>query len=234
MPCLCEQMAGPEMELAPMCLGRLWLFQDVGPEDLQALLAAAQRRRWARGETIFSQGQAARSMFLIKAGRVKLSKVDEDGREFTLDLRGAGDFLGESMLGEASEFPLSAVCLEDSLTCGFSKPAFEELVRGHPNLGLVVIKNLSRRVDQLTSRVGSMSLSNLEEKLYQVLAQVAAEHGEPGPGGLRLSMPLTHEELSFLVGAHRVSITRALKGLRNSGRVIQQGRELIVRPREAA
>ncbi len=173
-------------------------------------------------------------MFLIKAGRVKLCKVDQDGREFTLDLRGAGDFLGESMLGEAAEFPLSAMCLEDTLTCGFAKPAFEALVRAHPNLGLVVIKNLSRRVDQLTSRVGSMSLSNLEEKLYQVLAQVAAEHGEPGPGGLRLAMPLTHEELSFLVGAHRVSITRALKGLRRSGRVVQQGRDLIVRPREAA
>jgi CRP/FNR family transcriptional regulator len=39
---------------------------------------------------------------------------------------------------------------------------------------------------------------------------------------------LTHEELSFLVGAHRVSVTKALKALRESGRVIQQGGRLVL------
>ncbi len=63
-------------------------------------------------------------------------------------------------------------------------------------------------------------------------SQVAREHGAPSEAGLVIQFPLTHEDLSFLVGAHRVSITRAMKALRESGRIVQQGRTLILpRPR---
>ena len=42
------------------------------------------------------------------------------------------------------------------------------------------------------------------------------------------SFPITHEDLSFLVGAHRVSITRAMKSLRESGKILREGRTLIL------
>ena len=157
-------------------------------------------------------------MFLIKGGRIKLSKVTEEGLEITLDIRKAGDFLGENMLNQDAAFPVTATCLTDAVLCGFSKAGFEELVLAHPNIGLQVIRNLSRRIDWLTSQVGSISRSNLEERLYRVLVNVAREHGRRNQQGLLLDMPLTHEELGFLVGAHRVSITRAMKALKQAGR----------------
>jgi CRP/FNR family transcriptional regulator len=167
-------------------------------------------------------------MFLIKAGRVKLSKFTEDGDEITLDIRKAGDFLGESMLLEDTEYPLTAVCLEDTLICGFTKQDFEKLVLDYPSIGLQVIKNLSKRIDWLTSRVGSLSFSTLEDLLYNVLVQVAREHGSRSQKGYAIQFPLTHEELGFLVGAHRVSITRAMKALKKSGKIIKEGKTLIL------
>lgn len=228
--CLCQQLAGGQMELSPVCLGSLWVFANLSPPEMQALAQAAQRRRYKKGETIFAQGEPARRMFLLKAGRVKLCKVTAEGNELILDLRGGGDFLGEGMLTSEDRFPLSAVCLEETLTCGFSREGFESLVLRHPNIGLQVIRNLSRRIDSLTQRVGSMSATHLEERLHQVLWQVAREHGRPAGGGRELAMPFTHEELSFLVGAHRVSITRAMKALREAGRVAQKGKSLVVAP----
>jgi CRP/FNR family transcriptional regulator len=61
-----------------------------------------------------------------------------------------------------------------------------------------------------------------------VLSAVAHEHSTPTDGGLMIEFPLTHEELSFLVGAHRVSDTKALKAVRASGKVEQRGRRLVV------
>ena len=228
--CLCQQLAGGRMDLSPVCLGSLWVFANLSPPEMQALAQAAERRRYQKGETIFAQGEPARRMFLLKAGRVKLCKVTAEGNELILDLRAGGDFLGEGMLTSEEEFPLSAVCLEETLTCGFSREGFESLVLSHPNIGLQVIRNLSQRIDSLTQRVGSMSATHLEERLHQVLWQVAREHGRPAGAGRELAMPFTHEELSFLVGAHRVSITRAMKALREAGRVVQRGKSLVVAP----
>ncbi len=177
---------------------------------------------------MFVQGDPVDDMFLIKAGRVKLTKLLEDGTEITLDIRKAGDFLGEQMLSEDMDYPLSAWCMEESLVCGFTREQFENLVLSHPNIGLQVIKNLSKRISRLTSRVGSLSMPNVAERLRGVLLNVAEEHGIPGPNGSLIPFPLTHEELSFLVGAHRVSVTRALKSLRESGGILLEGKRLIV------
>ncbi|MGO9121877.1 MAG: Crp/Fnr family transcriptional regulator [Desulfomonilaceae bacterium] len=227
MACLCERLA-KDLELHSTCIGHVWVFENLTTEDLTALADAAMRKRYRRGDMIFTQGQRADEMFLIKAGRVKLTKVSEEGGEMTLDIRQGGDFIGENMLNEDMNYPVTAACIEDALTCGFTKESFERLVLERPTIGLQVIKNLSKRIDSLTSRIGNMSLTALEDRLYKVLVNVAREHGIPGPGGLRILFPLTHEDLSFLVGAHRVSITRAIKALKESGKVVQEGRNLIV------
>jgi len=228
MGCICEELVGKDIELSSNCIGNLWVFQNLWPEELAALAQRAVRKVHDRGEAIFMQGDKADSMFLIKAGRVKLSKTTEDGVEITLDIRKAGDFLGENMLSEEIDYPVTAWCMEKTLRCGFSKAAFEKIVLDFPNIGLQVIRNLSSRIASLTDRVGSMSLSNLEDRLYMVLANVAREHGSRSPMGFVIQFPLTHEDLSFLVGAHRVSITRAMKNLRDSGKIIQQGKVLTL------
>lgn len=228
MGCVCDLQAENFKGVSPHCIGQLWVFENLGPEEMAALTQAALRRVYPKGTEVFRQGDRAVSMFLIKAGRVKLSKVSEDGDEIILDIRKAGDFLGESMLLEESDYPLTATCLEETLSCGFTKTDFEKLVLQYPAIGLQVIKNLSKRIDWLTSLVGSLSLTNLEDRLYNVLVQVAREHGIKGQRGYRLQFPLTHEDLGFLVGAHRVSITRAMKSLKESGKIIQEGKKLIL------
>jgi CRP/FNR family transcriptional regulator len=228
MGCICEEHIGQGLVVAADCIGHLWVFNNLQPEELGALVQAARRQVYKKGQNIFSQGDPANKMFLIKAGRVKLGKLSEEGDEVTLDIRKAGDFLGEGMLIEAGDYPLTATCLEETLMCGFTKDGFEKLVLENPNIGLQVIKNLSKRIDWLTSRVGSLSLTNLEDRLYHVLANVAQEHAVRSQKGFVIQFPLTHEELSFLVGAHRVSITRALKSLKESGRIIQEGKILIL------
>jgi CRP/FNR family transcriptional regulator len=228
MACLCEQIAGEDAELSPTCIGHLWIFQNLDPEGVEALSREALRKNSVKGESLFMQGDSADEMFLIKGGRIKLSKVLEDGTELTLDIRKAGDFVGENMFSEEGEYPVSAYCLEDTLTCGFSREQFEQLVLQHPNVGLQIIKNLSERISWLTSRVGSLAVTNIEDRLYRVLSSVAKEHGSKTSQGLRIQFPLTHEDLSFLTGAHRVSITRAMKALKDMGKIIPEGKSLII------
>ncbi len=180
------------------------------------------------GQALFLQGDPADEMFLIKGGRVKLTKVLEDGNELTLDIRKAGDFVGENMFSEEGQYPVSAYCLEDTLTCGFSRSQFEELVLQHPKVGLQIIKNLSERITWLTKRVGSLAVTNIEDRLYRVLSSVAKEHGTLSPQGTVIRFPLTHEDMSFLTGAHRVSITRAMKALKKAGKIIHEDKRLIL------
>jgi CRP/FNR family transcriptional regulator len=226
MTCLCEQIAGDNIELSKVCLGNLWIFQDLNPADIAALNQKALRKKMAKNSFLFRQGDKADEMFLIKGGRMKLSKILEDGSEFTLDIRKAGDFVGENMFSDQGIYPVSAICLQDTLTCGFTRSQFEQLITENPKVSLQIIKNLSNRISWLTSRVGNLAVTNIEDRLYGVLCSVAQEHGTIGSQGLTIQFPLTHEDLSFLTGAHRVSITRAMKALKSVGKIVYDGRKL--------
>jgi CRP/FNR family transcriptional regulator len=229
MACLCEKIAGKDIDLSPTCIGHLWIFENLEPEELEALSHEALRKKSVKGQALFLQGDPA-----DKGGRIKLTKVFENGDELTLDIRKAGDFVGENMFSEEGQYPVSAYCIEDTLTCGFSRSQFEELVLQHPNVGLQIIKNLSERISWLTSRVESLAVTNIEERLYRVLSNVAKEHGATSSQGVVIQFPLTHEDLSFLTGAHRVSVTRAMKALRSAGKIIHEDRKLIMPSLEIA
>ena len=201
MSCLCEKLKPKGSEWSQICIGQLWVFDGLRQAEVEAVVREALRQKYQAGQSVFMQGDTAKQISLIKAGRVKLSKLLEDGTELTLDIRKPGDFLGEYIFND-------------------------------PNIGLQVIKNLSGRIAQLTDRVGAMSQTHLEERLYSVLLNVAREHGEKKEEGYVIQFPLTHEDLGFLIGAHRVSITRVMKRLKDSGKILQAGRKLVL-PLEA-
>lgn len=228
MACLCDQLAGGHIELSPTCIGHLWIFQSLDQDEIAALNRDAFRKTAAKGQALFRQGDPADEMFLIKGGRVKLNKILENGTEVTLDIRKAGDFVGETMLAEQGLYPVGAYSMEETLTCGFTRKQFEQLILKHPNIALQIIKNLSARIAWLTTRVGSLAVTNIEDRLFRVLKGVAQEHGTAGTRGMVIQFPLTHEDLSFLIGAHRVSITRAMKALKRSGKIIHEGKKLIL------
>ena len=222
-------LAGPGGIAHPRCFEQIWLFEGAPNDALCAVAKELVRKKLAAGEDLFRQGDPADSIYLIKMGSVKLWKLTEEGRIATLDIRKAGDLLGESVLLEEGAYPVGATCLEPTLTCGFDRATFEALVLNHPDIGLVVIRNLSRRIQQLSGKVGALSEPNLDDRLYEVLVNVAREVGTPALGGRTIAVPLTHEEMGFLVGAHRVSVTRAVARLRDMGKIRISDKHLFVR-----
>jgi CRP/FNR family transcriptional regulator, cyclic AMP receptor protein len=228
MTCLCEKIIPEGMALSPKCIKDIWLFSEFESEDLAFLRSVGKSKVYRRGEAVFHQGDAADAMFLIKSGRIKLTKIFEDGREATLDYRKSGDTFGENIFGEATRYPVTAWCMEDTYTCGFMKSDFEQLILEHPAFGLRVIRIQSELIDSLSSRLGDMAIPSLEERLYRVLISVARNHGVAVDRGVRIQFPLTHEDLSFLTGSHRVTISKAIKKLEKAGKINKDSHSYIL------
>ncbi|RJQ65783.1 MAG: Crp/Fnr family transcriptional regulator [Desulfobacteraceae bacterium] len=228
MSCLCEKSIPDGSAISPKCVKDIWLFNEFESEDLAILSSIGRRKTYHRGDAVFRQGDAADTMFLIKSGRIKLSKVFTDGREGTLDYRKAGDTFGENMFGEATRYPVTAWCMEDTYTCGFKKSDFEQMVLEHPAIGLRIIRKQSELIESLSTRLGDMAIPSLEERLYRILINVARDHGIAVDRGVRIQFPLTHEDLSFLTGSHRVTITKAIKKLGKAGKIYKEGRSYIL------
>jgi len=136
--------------------------------------------------------------------------------------------VGEEAFSRRVDYPLTAWAMEETMTCGFGVSDFNRLILDNPDLGLKLIRNMSNRILSLNSRLGSATAGNLEDRVFRVLSNIASEHGRKTSRGYSIAFPLTHEDLSYLVGAHRVSITKALKRLRSIGKVVKEDNRFIV------
>jgi CRP/FNR family transcriptional regulator len=70
MACLCEKIAGKDIDLSPTCIGHLWIFENLEPEELEALSHEALRKKSVKGQALFLQGDPADRLmkcFLSKA-----------------------------------------------------------------------------------------------------------------------------------------------------------------------
>ncbi len=87
---------------------------------------------------------------------------------------------------------------------------------------------MSERIAWLSDQVGNLTVTNIEDRLHLVLQNVAKEQGSEDERGYVLHFSMTHEELGFLIGAHRVSVTRAMNSLKQNGKIAYDGKSLII------
>jgi CRP-like cAMP-binding protein len=122
-------------------LAKFTLFQGLPEAELRDLGARWQTRTLPAGGVLIKQGEAADSLFLILEGRVKVVLQDPNGKEFVVDVRGAGNYVGEMMLDDKPR-SASVIATEPSEFAVISRAEFKSVLAKHPEVAMHLIRNL--------------------------------------------------------------------------------------------
>jgi CRP-like cAMP-binding protein len=124
-------------------LSRISLFQGLKPEDLGTLASRTTVRSLAADELLVREGERAEALFAILRGKVKVFLNDTHGNEVVLDVRSAGQYVGEMMLDEKPR-SASVKALEPCEIAVIPGEDFRALVMRDPQIALQIIHNLIR------------------------------------------------------------------------------------------
>src|SRR5688500_5079700 len=129
-----------------------WSLLDGIPEDdRRRVLAATRRRRFGRREVLFHEGDPGDTVHLIDRGRVAVRVTTPLGDVATLNVRGAGDVVGElALLDRASRRTATVLALEPTETLAVHRDEFSELRRRHPSADRFLVAILAREVQRLS------------------------------------------------------------------------------------
>jgi len=179
--------------------------------DLDRLLSAAgRRRRYARREVLFHEGDPADSLHLILKGRVTVRVATALGASVTLDVLGPGDLVGElAILEPTGPRGGTAVALEPTESVVVAASVVTDLRRQHPELTDALLEILTRRNRQLMSRLAEMASVPADTRVLRRLREVA-DLTEPGGDGA-VVVHLTQDDLAGLAGTTRETVNRALR-----------------------
>ncbi len=203
------------------------LFEHLDASQWELLEGDARSRTYARGSSIYLPTDAARNVFFLQEGRIRLSTTTPDGKLAISGFIEPGEIFGELALIEIGEREHRADATTKSTVVMISGDRISQLMRHTPSLTLSVTKLIGLRRKRVERRLRSLLFRSNRDRLMMLLINLVEQYGVADGDELRIGIKLSHQDLASLIGATRESVTHLLGELQLAG-IIRYGRQWIV------
>jgi len=171
----------------------------------------------------FSQGQVADSVFYLQSGRAKLTVVSKKGKEATISLLVAGDFVGEEALaGVAGLRMATATAITGCVALKIDRAAMVRVLQEEHAFSGMFLKFMLARSMRTQADLIDQLFNSSEKRLARILL-LMAEFGKPGEPEM-LIPPVTQETLAEMIGTTRSRVSFFMNRFRKLGFIEYNGR----------
>src|ERR1035437_8680513 len=201
-------------------------------EDPLAHLPCSSIVEYRKGQTIYSQDQPSTAIYLVIDGKVKISRLADDGHQVVVDIYQPDEFFGESAFLSLPHRSEQATALESTKLMTWTTSEIEEIIMKRPRLAVALLQILVQRTIEFTHRIESFSVDNIARRLARSLIRFSERLGRVEEDGSVRMAPFTHELLSQYVGTSREIVTHYMNQFRRQG-YLKYSRKGIVLYRDA-
>jgi len=173
------------------------------------------------GEIVFSQGDAADSIFYVRKGKVKLTVISRQGKEAVIAMLGAGDFFGEGCLAGQTRRMATCRTMSPSSLARLEKVAAIRVLHEEPVFSELFLRHLLARSIRIEEDLVDQLFNSSEKRLARVLLLLAnfGKEGEPQTVIAKISQ----ETLAGIVGTTRSRVSFFMNKFRKLGFIAYNG-----------
>ena len=165
-------------------------------------------------------------------GKVKVSRLADDGHQVVVDIYQPDEFFGESAFLNLPHRSEQATALENTKLMTWTTAEIEDIVMKRPRLAVALLQILVQRTIDFTHRIESFSVDNIARRLARSLIRFSERLGARRRTASVRMVPFTHELLSQYVGTSREIVTHYMNQFRRQG-YLRYSRKGIILYRDA-
>ncbi len=181
-------------------------------------------RRFA---TVFTEGDAADTLFYLESGLVKFFKRGAEGKEIIIQIFAPGNLFGEQALSPEGTRSVSAEILQEGILHVIPAATFTTFCNERPTLWRSFAEMMIQRKRDLEKKIELLCLHDVEYRILYYLAELATVFGVKT--GEDVAVTLSQGELASLIGATRETTSTTLNTLARKG-LIRLGRRQLILP----
>ena len=170
----------------------------------------AKIAKLAKGESIFRQGESASAFMMVKIGRVKMSTVNEQGKEFVQGYFEEGQSFGEPPFFTRTSYPASAVAMTDCEIWKIGRRDFLRLLKENFNVHLAITESLSGRLEYKSMMLSELAVEEAEHRIMTLLSYFRDQEGRKAEP---FHVPFSRQQLADLSGLRVETVIRTVKAM---------------------
>jgi CRP/FNR family transcriptional regulator, cyclic AMP receptor protein len=217
----------------PEELASLPLFAGISLDSLRRLNERLGRLNIPTGRVLMSAEQPGEMAYVILSGTLRVQLTNADGEEITLALLGPGEIVGEMALIDDDVRSASVVALESISLLWIDRQTFAWARHEVPQLVDNLIRILARRLRHTNAEYLALATVDVLGRVARQLLLLAEKYGVDEPGGTRIQLRLTQDDIAHLVAATRVRVNQAISRLKSDGVISVDVHQYIIHDPDA-
>ncbi|CAN5888408.1 N/A [soil metagenome] len=209
------------------------LFESLSAKEKAQLTQLAHEWHTSKNEAVFRQGQTANMVYLLKAGKVKVSNFTSDGREIIHAIIQPGELFGERALTGEPNCDTAAFTLEPSFLCAVPLEIFQGVLNANSTFTLSITKLIGLRLRKVESQLTSLLFKSAPERIKGFIRDLADEHGRKIGSEVEVKLHLKHGEIGKLTATSRQTVSSVFNELEKENIILYDRRRILIRRYDA-
>lgn len=194
------------------------VFAPLSPAERTWLAENTAMLTYERGHVFYDPSETAEVVFILKRGKVELYRLAGEGRKIVVASLGPHTIFGEMGLIGQRMHHCFAEAVDECLICVLRRRDLETLVRRNPEVGLRLLADLGRRLEEREADLAALAFATVPTRLATLLLREADGYGTVSG--------YSHQELADRLGIYRETVSQVLARFRNEGLVSVEPRRI--------
>jgi CRP/FNR family cyclic AMP-dependent transcriptional regulator len=181
--------------------------------------------QYRKDQIVFSQGDAADSVFFIEQGQVKVTVISEQGKEAVIAILGTGEFCGEGCLAGQQRRMATATAMAECEIMRLEKTAVVRVLHDEPAFSELFVAHLLARNIRVEEDLVDQLFNSSEKRLARALLLLAnfGKEGRPEP----IIAKISQETLADMIGTTRSRVSFFMNKFRDLGFIEYNGNLIV-------
>ena len=204
------------------------IFSDLSEKECESLKPICKPRNYLKNSMIILEEEYGDLVFVVRSGTIKITRVNDEGKEVILALLGPGEIFGELAVLDGEARSANALAQENCKLLAINKEDFLDILKNHSSVSYNVMCELAKRLRKSDQQIEALSLSDAEHRIGVSLLNLAEDMGVIRKGKVTIQNLAFQQDIANMAGTSRETVSRVLKILENKSMISKEGHTLTI------
>lgn len=207
-------------------------FNTLDSSEIKEVAPYLSVTSFRKKEVVFSEGDSSDWFYIVIDGKIKITKLSQEGKEIILEVISVYDLFGGLAVLKGFPYPANAIAMEDTRLLKISRANILRVLDRFPNLMFSLALQVGERMKESHETLKNIALERVESRIASLLLKLADKIGKADAEGMVIDMKLTKQDIAEMVGTTVETSIRTISKLKKTGILIDRDGKTVVKDME--
>ena len=204
------------------------IFSDLTDSELKSIQELCKTRKYPKNSMIILEEEMGDVVFIVMSGTVKITRVNDEGKEVILAMLGSGEVFGEMAILDGESRSANALSQENCEVVTINREDFLNLLKTNNKVSLNLMTEFAIRLRKSDQQIEALSLDDAEHRIGVSILNLAEELGVIRQGVVTVDNLPYQQDIANMAGTSRETVSRVMKIFEDRGLITKTGHKLSI------